>query len=60
MCDEKSKACPETCDDKEEAELKQINIKEVRNGFTIRCGYKNEFIATNVEELITLLRDALK
>ncbi len=53
-------ACPETCDSEAETRLRNIEIKKVRNGFTIRNGYRNEFIATNIEEVVTLLRDILK
>lgn len=37
-----------------------VRIQEVENGFTVSSNYNSEFVATNLEEAITLARDALK
>lgn len=39
---------------------KSINIEELENGFTVSASFRTKFVATDIEEVITLVRDALK
>ena len=59
--DEKTPLQCETSEDSAITERKkEITIEEVENGFVVRSSFRTRFVATNLEEAITLVRDALK
>ena len=60
MNDELQNDCSECSIKEEQSKAKYIEIKEARNGYTVRSGYRNEWVAMNIEEVITLVRDGLK
>ena len=61
MCDEKPDNSNPISENPEVKRKKQIiRIQEVENGYTVSSNYSNEFVAMNLEEAITLVRNALE